>query len=89
MVLDAARGLNKRITHGTENDEPARLNILFEMLYARHPSAAESQRFLAFLDSFEKELLSTKAARAQVSRGVAWNRLCHTLLVSNEFIVIE
>lgn len=69
-------------------DDATRLSALYQRLYARHPSAAEIERAVNFLDTFSKELIKTRA-RPNNARTVAWNRLCHSLLISNEFIVIE
>jgi hypothetical protein len=69
-------------------DDATRLDALYQRLFGRTPSAVETGRAIRFLDTFSKELIETRT-RPNNARNVAWNRLCHSLLVSNEFIVIE
>ena len=69
--------------------ESDRLNAAFMTVLARNPSTRERDRMLSFLDQFEEEIKRTESARPEKARSVAWNRLCHTLLVSNEFTVVE
>lgn len=84
-ILDCARSLSSMLPGETDAE---RLDALFLKLYARHPSLAEWDRLLTFLKNFETELAQSDAATPERAPNVAWTRLCHTLLVSNEFLVI-
>lgn len=86
LVLDAARALRNSLPEG--DDDAARLEALYLKTLARKPAAAETEAALAFLDSFADGLTEQQAAKPENVRIVAWNRLCHTILVSNEFITI-
>ena len=84
-VLDAARALSKSVT---QLDEAQRIPSLYQRLFARRPSPTEKNQVNEFLTQFTRDLAKTGAAKADNASSVAWNRLCHTLLVSNEFIIV-
>ena len=89
FVIDSARRLQKSLLgRGSLKEDRDRLRFLFRKLYCRLPTPGEEQRSLAFLQQFAVDLEESKAARPNAVKSVCWNRLCHTLLVSNEFIVI-
>jgi hypothetical protein len=89
FVIDCARQLQKSLL---KDDSLAsdlnRLRKLYRKLYSRPPSNAEETRALEFLRRFAADLEESAAAKPQAVQSVSWNRLCHTLLVSNEFIVV-
>lgn len=88
VVLDASRMLGRKL----EADAPTeseRLDAAFMTVLARKPSTRERDRMLSFLNEFEEEVKKTGLPRPDQARSIAWNRLCHTLLVSNEFTVVE
>ena len=85
IVLDAARSLSSRLA---ELDESSRIEELFQRLYARPASEHERQQVQTFLTAFADQIANAKAAKPENIDNVTWNRLCHTLLVSNEFLVI-
>ena len=86
LVLDSAEALVRSLTAA---DDSERIEALYRRVLARPPTAAESERALRFLDAFSDEVVAEKAAEPRNARALAWDRLCHTLLVSNEFIVIQ
>ncbi len=88
VVLDAARALRNRLDEAYE-DESERLDAAYMKILARKPTNWERERMRSFLDDFEQETIRTNSAIPERARKVAWNRLCHTLLVSNEFIVVN
>lgn len=89
MVLDTARALNKRLTRLAADgaDEPEMIRQLYLRTICREPNDRERADCSAFLDSFSTALAEANAAKQP--RNVAWNRLCHTLLLSNAFLVID
>ena len=89
FVIDSARKLQKSLLSNPKlvNDRD-RIRILYQKLYCRVPTADEEARTLIFLDQFSEDLMKRGAAKSNAVQSVSWNRLCHTLLVSNEFIVI-
>jgi hypothetical protein len=86
MILDSSRALNKRLDATVDDSE--RLCELYRRILARPATTSEAQLAIRFLDSFSAELIAHKAAKSENARNVAWSRLGHTLLVSNEFVVI-
>lgn len=88
LVIRAARGMTRQMQE-IRGDDAERLRQLYMKLFARAPEPSEVDRCLQFLDRFTSELNTEKAAKPENSRSVAWNRLCHSLLVCNEFLVIE
>ncbi len=89
FVIDCARQLQKSLLKdGSLASDRDRLRKLYRKLYSRPPSNAEETRALEFLRRFAADLEESAAAKPQAVQSVSWNRLCHTLLVSNEFIVV-
>ncbi len=88
VILDAARSLRGHLDR-TFPSEPERLEAAYLSVLSRRPFEWERDRLLSFVDSFEQQTVSMEAAKPVNARAVAWNRLCHTLLVSNEFLVID
>ena len=89
FVIDSARRLQKSLlVNASLVDDRDRLRFLFRKLYCRLPTPIEEERSLAFLQQFAVDLEEAKAAKPNAVKSVCWNRLCHTLLVSNEFIIV-
>ena len=86
LALDSAAALARSLT-GAKDSE--RIEALYRRVLSRRPAAAESQRALRFLDAFGEEIAAEQEAEPPHARAVAWERLAHTLLVSNEFVVIQ
>lgn len=76
MVHANADALAANLLHNARlKDDSARIDRLFLLLFARTPSDAERERGLRFVGG--------------QSRDGAWSRLCRTLLIANEFLVME
>ena len=88
ITLNAARALSREV-RTWQGDEAERLARVYLRLFARRPSVAENAHGLRFLDAFSETLAEHDAAKPANVRNVAWNRLLHALLVSNEFLVVE
>ena len=88
VALEASRMLRQKL-EAVAPTEIERLDAAFMTVLARKPTTVERDRLLNFLEDFEEKLIRTESTRPDRARRVAWNRLCHTLLVSNEFTVIE
>jgi hypothetical protein len=90
FVIDCARSLAGSLSSGSAvREDRQNVQQLYRRLYARPALPGEEDRAVKFLKSFASELESARAAKAGNIGHVAWTRLCHTLLASNEFIVIE
>jgi hypothetical protein len=87
FVLDSARSLAHRLRK-IEPDS-GRLDRLYSMLFARTPSEEETSRALTFLARFKVQLDEDTGTKSDNIENVAWTRLCHAMLVSNEFLMIE
>lgn len=85
IVTQAAQDLAERLS---ELDDDRRLDALYLRLFARPADSNELARATAFLNHFEKNLKGKPTPEFLPPRTVAWNRLCHTLLVCNEFITV-
>jgi hypothetical protein len=83
MVLASAESLAN-----TLGDDDGRIEQLYLRLLARKPSPAERQRAQRFVDGFASQLQQT-GTTAGDARRAACVRLCHTLLIANEFLVVE
>lgn len=89
FVIDSARKLQRSLlTDQSLSDDHDRLNVLYQKLYSRSPTPEEESRALDFIARFADDLKESGAAKPETADAVSWNRLCHTLLVSNEFIVV-
>jgi hypothetical protein len=84
LVLDAARHLATKAVARDDLDDPGRVQLLYETIYARPPSPAEAARGVASLARFERALGSDPAQRPG-----AWQALCQVLLASNEFFYLR
>lgn len=69
-------------------DDAARIEVLHRRLYARLPSDAERDRALRFLSAAADPPATVEAASA-TDRRANWIALCHTLMIANEFLVVE
>ena len=89
VILESAAALAARLEtdRGLPTDA-ARVEHLYLRLVARRPSAVEQERSVRFVAAFSDELQESGTAPAEATRE-AWTRLCHTLLISNEFLVVE
>jgi hypothetical protein len=65
-----------------------RTEWLYLCLYARAPSDEQRERSLQFVRSLTRELVHQDASPDEAA-SLAWVGLCHTLLISNELLVIE
>lgn len=85
IILNAARSMQVSLSSG---DDVSRVHELYMRALARAPRDEELQAALEFISSFSKGISEESAAKPENVANVAWNRLCHALLVSNEFITI-
>ena len=89
LLIDAARKIAIRLladpTLATDDD---RIGALYLRVLGRPPVAGDTAAALEFLAAGEAQVTSDNAAAdtTAVNRAVAWQRLVHALLVSNEFL---
>ncbi|MCS7016270.1 MAG: PSD1 and planctomycete cytochrome C domain-containing protein [Gemmatales bacterium] len=88
LVLTSADALAQQCLRPSDGNDAARLEQLYLRLYSRPPSPAEQQRALAFLAALT-ERLCQEGVESQQARRTSWMRLCHTLLLANEFLVVD
>jgi hypothetical protein len=74
FVQEMAAALAERVLASGGGDGE-RVGVLLRRVYSRGPREGEAERLLAFLAQYGAE-----------ARGEAWKRLCHSLLMSNEFL---
>ena len=80
LVVDWATSLADRVANDTGLTVEAQVERAWRFVYARVPSAGESQTALAFLD---------RQTHTAGNRQAALADLCHMLLNSNEFVYIN
>lgn len=85
-VLDVSRAIAGRLQE-SEKDEARRIRLAFLTILQRSASTEDVTQSQAFLDAFAEGLRESRAAKNP--RVVAWNRFCHTLLISNESLTVE
>ncbi|MGI9455680.1 MAG: DUF1553 domain-containing protein [Aeoliella sp.] len=66
-------------------NDAARVDFLYQKLFARPPQEKEQEAALSFLDSYAETADGDDDAR----RHKSWAAYCHTLLMSHEFIYIN
>lgn len=78
FVLKQAKILAERAIHDVPNDEAARIQLLFRLVFLRAAITNEVQ--------IARQLL---AAPRTGGADIAWRDLAHVLLCSNEFIYLD
>ncbi len=87
LVMDQATILATKLK--TEAiDEQARLSRLYERLFTRLPTKIEQGKAMQFLDRAAQMIQDEKKTPVE-TRDVAWQRLCHALMASSEFVYVE
>ena len=76
LAARAADALAGRVLAAPVLDDPGRVRLLFELAYARPPTATETARVLAAVAAFT----------GGADRRAAWAAVCQTVLAGNEFI---
>ena len=77
LAGDAARALSARL-QAAAPDDPERIDLAYQLLFARPPSAYEKQRGSAFL-----------APAGNEDPSAAWRQYAQMLLSSNEFSFLD
>ncbi|MEM9481742.1 MAG: DUF1553 domain-containing protein, partial [Verrucomicrobiota bacterium] len=86
MALNSARGLANKLTE-MEADEERRLELAYLTVLHRPATPNELTNARQFLDHFSRSL--DEAGAAKQPRDIAWNRFCHSLLISNESLTVD
>jgi hypothetical protein len=86
FVMRQAESLARNILDEPQNktrSEKQRIVEVYERLFSRPPSEGEQDVALEFLREFQATVVGEETAVA------AWASLCHTLILSGEFIYVE
>ncbi len=86
FVMRQAESLARNILDEPQNktrSEKQRIVEVYERLFSRPPSESEQDVALEFLREFQATVVGEETAVA------AWASLCHTLILSGEFIYVE
>ena len=83
FVRARAHGFARRLEH-VMKDDSGKINLAFELAYARRPTIDEHQGTMAFLES-QKRLYGENLKPGPK----AWVDLCQALLMSNEFLYLD
>ena len=87
FVKEQAKLLNERLAAEAPSDEALRLNELYLLVLNRPADKKETELALAFLDALAPP--NKEEAVNEPLRKVAWEQLCHGILVSNSFLFKE
>jgi Protein of unknown function (DUF1553) len=82
FVQEQAGALAKLVLAG-ERSDAERIRLLVRRVYAREAAADEVERLLGYAQRYAER--NAGGGRAE-ARAEAWKRLCHSLLISNEFL---
>jgi mono/diheme cytochrome c family protein len=82
LVESAADDLAKTLLARTDLDDAGRVRWLYEIAYARPPTARETRRALSAVAEFAGKLPKSDRARA-------WSLVCHVVLAANEFVYVR
>jgi len=89
QVFGWSQALASRVIREAGDNEAARLDRLYQLLFARNPDSEEKTTLLAFLDSLEKVIKDQPAKDTPVAaisaREAAFVDLVHTVANSNDF----
>lgn len=98
LTFEWSQDLAGRLIREAGSDESARLNRLYQILFARNPSQQEQDTLFAYLDNHEKIVQAQVAKKdlplprgvdvaavSNPSRESAFVDLVHTILNSNDF----
>jgi hypothetical protein len=88
FVIEQSRALAQRLLDDAGLDDAGRIDRLYLLAYARHPSAAESERAANFLAATQTSLGGgpKEAGRGSVA---AWSTVAQAILASAEFRYLE
>ena len=83
FVVRQAQGVADRL-RGIETDDLRRIEVAYKLLYSRPPTDSEIAGAMTFL----REQSDHYSGLAD-PRHRAWQDLCHTYLVSSEFLYVD
>ena len=87
IVLQQSRHLAETLLERDDVDDAGRLRLAYERVLGRPPTAAETDRDLAFLARYQAAL-GADSVKPEQGRLRAWQGVCRVLLASNEFIYV-
>jgi hypothetical protein len=83
LVADAATALAERLIEVHQQDDVARIEMLYRIAYSRDPTSHEIAADREFLREFEQTL------GPDHDRATAWAALCQAVLAANEFMYVR
>ncbi|MEO2049763.1 MAG: DUF1549 and DUF1553 domain-containing protein [Pirellulales bacterium] len=86
FLVEASQHLADRVLAETVNVNSYRVNWLYETTLGRSATGEEVSRLLEYLERFEH---SAEDQPQKISRSLAWQALCQTVLMSSEFIYVR
>jgi hypothetical protein len=91
LVVSESQAMAARVRREAGDDPAAQFQRAWRLAFGRAPTPAESEAGLGFLS----EQAAAEPAAAEAKPGepapaeVALARLCHALVISNEFLYVE
>jgi hypothetical protein len=81
-LMNESRSIAKNWLNATDKGLKPSLNLLYEALLTRSPTPDELEWAKDFLEDFSPE-------DPDPNKTESWNALCHTLVMSNDFIHVR
>jgi len=89
LTKQSAAGLVEKLLAMPGKNDDLRIAELYRLCYGRAPREAETKRALEFLDRHSASADSAEQPGTRDHRRQAWQLLCQTLLMSNEFLYLR
>ena len=86
FIRDCSQSLADQLTDNSK-DPAKRIELGFEIAFARQPSAEETRSLAEYVANYAKKLPLSEKPEDRETR--AWASLCRILLSSNEFIYVD
>jgi hypothetical protein len=88
LVLEATKSMATRLLAAPEASDAARVARAYGQCYGRTPTAAETQKALAFVERLQQAYAAKEPDAAQ-RKLRAWQSLCKALVSANEFVYVD
>ncbi len=88
LVMDCADSLAQRVC-SDYSQAAERIDWAYQSAFGRTADPHERQRALAFIEAIQARLVDEQSLDAPQAELQAWSLFCQSLLICNEFMVIE
>ncbi|MFT5522816.1 MAG: mono/diheme cytochrome c family protein [Pirellulaceae bacterium] len=90
FVMEQATAMADRLLSAKDIDDGERITLAYRIAVGRPPTEKELEQDRDFLKQIESAAaVAASTTDAADNRRQAWMSLCHTILISNEFLFVE